>query len=222
MCTGGCSLCELLVRAGENEEAAQQAERLAEIHCARGELDEAESAYHMAAELEPRPLEFLAGAIHTSVHDPCLHYLSYIRYGDRLFEDGEIDAALDNYRSARGLNDERPQLIQKCIDCISLVAPEAEAIPDYVALAERYMAAGEATKARKVYEHIGRVDPFNADARAGLAKAVEAERSPRSISNSDTQKDRQVLGRRPDRQKRVALEELLAACQDAVSSSTKH
>ncbi|MGI8906879.1 MAG: tetratricopeptide repeat protein [Candidatus Sumerlaeaceae bacterium] len=209
-------LCDLLVESGEPADAAAHARKLAEIHCGRGEMDDAEDAYRIASELQPESVDALMQEIQKHARDPFLQYLAYIRLGNRLFEDGDIDRALDTYRTARSLNDERPQTIQKCVDCVSLIAPEAEAIPDYIALAERYMVAGDPARARKVYEHIARLDPFNADAGRGLVAAVQAENGARSVHKADTRHDRQVLGRR-ERKKRVGLEELLSACKDAAA-----
>jgi tetratricopeptide (TPR) repeat protein len=207
-------LIELLVKAGENSSAAVEAEKLAEVCADLQKLDDAEEAMLQAEDLQPHTPADLRKLLESPTDNTELQYLRYVRLGHRLFVEGDIDNALNAFRSARSLNDERPQLIQRCIDCISLIAPEAEAIPDYIALAEKHMKRGETTEARQVYEQVARLDPFNADARSGLAAAIQAEHAPKATSQADTQQDRQVLGRR-ERRKRVALEELLSACKEA-------
>jgi tetratricopeptide (TPR) repeat protein len=211
-------LIELLVKAGENANAASEAEKLAEVCVELNRLNDAEEAILQSEDLQPHKIAELRKQLANYQDNMQLQYLAYIRLGHRLFQEGDIDNALDAFRSARSLNDDRPQVIQRCIDCMALIAPEAEAIPDYIALAEKYMRRNDATAARQVYEQITRLDPFNDDARRGLVAAIQAERAPRANSEADTRQDRQVLGRR-ERRKRVALDELLSACKEATMAA---
>lgn len=164
-------LGECLVRAGDRKRAAENARSLAEIYSARGEYDLAEAAYSKASEYDPETKEMLHEMLLAHAHDPGLQYLDYIRYGDRLAELGEIDAALAAYCEARGLNDERPELIQKYIDALVQIAPEHAAINEYLSLAQSYQASGQKKQAADVYAHILRLDPTNQAAAAGKAEA---------------------------------------------------
>lgn len=209
-------LAEALLRADRRDEAAREAKVLAELHSSRDEMDEAESAMALMNEALPESIDDLRAAIMQDSYDPSLQYLHYVRLGDALFSTGEIDQALDAYRSARSIRDDRTGVIRKCIDSLALVAPEAEAISDYLVLSEKLMHK-DPMEARKVYEHVLRLDPFNADAKRGLAAALDAEKD--EAVGGRQNRDDQVLRSEPrERVRRIGLGDLLKACQDAASA----
>src|SRR5690606_30398167 len=135
-------LVELLMNSGDRMEAAREARILAELFTARGDFAEAEKAYRIVDQCEPESLEEIQNAIQRDSYDPSLQYIHYVRLGNLLFEQGDIDNALDAYRTARSLHDDQTEIIQKCIECISLIAPEAEAIPDYLLMGEKLLLQG--------------------------------------------------------------------------------
>lgn len=205
-------LVELLMKNDDKMEAAREARILAEIHLAHGQMAEAEYAYQIVDQCQPESVEDIKASISRDSYDPSLQYLHYVRLGNRLMENGDIDAALDTYRTARSLHDDEPRLIQKCIDCLNLISPEAEAIPDYLVMAEKQLMAGNYTEAATSYEHVRRIDPFNNDARCGLESVKSAERANLSRSTGN---DNQVLKTGRAASKRVGLMDLLVACQEA-------
>lgn len=186
-------------------EAAANARKLAGIHSVRGEMDLAEAAYEMASQYEPETLEALREAIKLHDYDPSLQYLDYLRLGNRLFDLGVVDQALDAYRSARELTDEKPEIIQKCIDALTQIAPEHEAIPDYLALGERYVAMNKGELAMATYDQVLLLDPQNADAIAGRVVA------------------QQVINANPKsgKSKRVDMKDLLEAFDEPLKPKNK-
>ncbi len=206
-------LVELLLNSGDTMEAARQARILAEVHLNRGEMLEAENAYRIVDQCEPETVDDVRDAIRRDSYDPSLQYVHYVRLGNRQFDAGDIDNALDSFRTARSLHDDQPELIQKCIDCISLIAPEAEAIPDYLLMAEKLLLSGEMLRARLAYEQVRLIDPFNNDARGGL-ESVNAAENINSKANKPTEDDH-VLKASRSVNKRVALMDLLVACREA-------
>ncbi len=213
-------LVDLLMKTGDKMEAAREARTLAEIHVSRGELAEAQHAYALVDECEPSSLDQIKDAIHRDSYDPSLQYLHYVRLGNCLFANGDIDNALDAYRTARSLYDDQVDLIQKCIDCLSLIAPEAEAIPDYLVMAEKQVLAGDMLKARQTYEKVRLIDPFNNDARGGL-ESLDATEAHRAAGKEKPAQDNVVLKTTRSTAKRVALRDLLAACQDAAAEQSQ-
>lgn len=159
---------------GDNVKVAANARKMAELYSARGEMDLASACYDTASENDPETLETLAALVAEHAHDPGLQYLDYVRYGDRLAARGDIDRALEAYRSARALDDESTALIQKYIDAYIQIAPEHEAVNDYLLLAERLLAAGNVSEAMETYDHILLLDPQNNAAKAGRQAANPA------------------------------------------------
>lgn len=210
-------LVELLMKAGDTMEAAREARTLAEVHISKGELSEAEHAYSLVDQCEPQSRQEIQDAIQRDSYDPSLQYLHYVRLGNHFFESGDVDQALDAYRTARSLHDDQTELIQKCIDCLSLIAPEAEAIPDYLVMAEKYLLAGDLQRARDSYKKVRMIDPFNNDARCGIESVNATEARMNSASGAPNQ-DGMVLGGGRNSAKRIALMDLLTACQEAAES----
>ena len=206
-------LVELLMNSGDRMEAAREARILAELFTARGDFAEAEKAYRIVDQCEPESLEEIQSAIQRDSYDPSLQYVHYVRLGNLLFEQGDIDNALDAYRTARSLHDDQTEIIQKCIECISLIAPEAEAIPDYLLMGEKLLLQGNLEEARQTYNKVRLIDPFNNDARCGLEATEAVLRSSNSHQNVNS--DDQILKTRKPVNKRVAIMDLLVACQDA-------
>ncbi len=205
-------LVELLLNSGDTNEAAREARTLAEIHIGRGELVEAEKAYRLVDQCEPESIDEIQAAVKRDSYDPSLQYVHYVRLGNVLTDCGDIDKALDAYRTARSLHDDQPEIIQKCIDCVSLIAPEAEAIPDYLLMAEKLLLAGDMHHARQTYEKVRLIDPFNNDAKCGIESVNAAERAR---SKSAPGNDDMILKTTRAVSKRVALRDLVAACQEA-------
>jgi cytochrome c-type biogenesis protein CcmH/NrfG len=170
----------------------------------------------MINDCEPESLEEIQTAIQRDSYDPNLQYVHYVRFGDRLFNEGNVDAALDAYRVARSLHDDRPELIQKCIECVSLIAPEAEAIPDYLVLAEKYLTKHDLMNARNAYDQVRMIDPFNHDARQGLETVTAIEKQSAMARRPETA----PLGTAVrQKSRRVGLNDLLIACQDAAAAA---
>jgi tetratricopeptide (TPR) repeat protein len=213
-------LVELLIKAGDTMEAAREARTLAEIHINRGELAEAEHAYGLVDECEPQSVTEIRQAIQRDSYDPSLQYLHYVRLGNCLFSLGDVDNALDAYRTARSLHDDQVELIQKCIDCLALIAPEAEAIPDYLVMAEKYLLAGNMQQARVAYNKVRMIDPFNNDARCGI-ESVNATENRQNAASGARLQDEVVLKTSRSVNKRVALMDLLVACQDAADEQSQ-
>lgn len=210
-------LVELLIKAGDTMEAAREARTLAEIHISKGELPEAEHAYSLVDQCEPQSLQEIKDAIQRDSYDPSLQYLHYVRLGNHYFNNGDVDQALDAYRTARSLHDDQTDLIQKCIDCLSLIAPEAEAIPDYLVMAEKHLLAGDLQRARESYKKVRMIDPFNNDARCGI-ESVNATENRQNSASGGQDPDKLVLGGGRKVTKRIALMDLLTACQEAAES----
>lgn len=178
-------LIEALRNNQELEEAAREARAAAELCCTEGKFDEAENLYKIVSELAPESQAELRDAIHRHAYDPNLQYLDLIRLGDWLAYRGFPDKAMEEYRKARTLNDERPALIQRCIDAALQYLPEDETILDYLSLADRYTVLGQYTKARKAYDHVLRLDANNHEAKAGRESAIQAERKKLQEADSD-------------------------------------
>lgn len=173
-------LCDLLIQQNAAPaEIAPNLRKLAEMYSARGEAKAAEDAYELASKYEPESVEKLQNMIEHHEKDADLQYLDYVRYGDQLTSQGMIDKALEAYRKARDINDDRPELIQKYIDALTQIAPENEAIPDYIAIASRFLTLGDHGRAGQIYEHVLRLDPGNPAARLGKT-AVQAVRLGRN------------------------------------------
>lgn len=163
---------EHLLKIGKRAEAAANARKMAELYASRGDSGMARSLYDKADQIEPEKPEVLRSLIRQHAGNPSIQYMDYVRYGDALNEAGDIDGALAAYRQARAIDDSKISLIQKCIDAITQIAPEHEALPDYIALADRYMAADDPRRAQQLYEHVLRMDPSNTTARNGKALAM--------------------------------------------------
>jgi tetratricopeptide (TPR) repeat protein len=106
-------LVELLMNAGDKMEAAREARILAEIHINRGELSDAEHVYRLIDDCAEESMEDVQEAILRDSYDPSLQYVHYVRLGNRHFNCGNIDGALDAYRTARSLHDDQPELKRK-------------------------------------------------------------------------------------------------------------
>lgn len=210
-------LAEAYARAGEQSRAASQARKLAEIHASRGELEQAEAAYRLASANKPESLSALRDAIQLHAHDPMLQYVDLERYGDALMAAGHTDEALDQYRKARALHDDRPRLIQKCIDALCQIAPEREAIPDMLTLAERYLTAGDAAAARNLYERVLRLDPSCVNAKAGRDAAFKLElvsTQPGGTSAPNPLDQQPLRSAHSQKKARVGMNDLLGAFGD--------
>lgn len=214
-------LVELLMKTDDKMEAAREARYLAEIHINHGELAEAEHAYSLVDACEPQSVMEIKEAIQRDSYDPSLQYLHYVRLGNCLFSEGDVDGALDAYRTARSLHDDQTELIQKCIDCVSLIAPEAEAIPDYLFMAEKYLLAGNMDKAREAYEKVRMIDPFNNDARCGIESVDSADARKKSGTGARNTDDL-VLKASRTVNKRIALMDLMVACQQAADEGARN
>jgi tetratricopeptide (TPR) repeat protein len=164
-------LVDQLLAAGERLEAGNFAHRLAELAAQSADIEKAARALRLAEQCAPTELNQLQLRANSSERHPALRYLDLVEAGDRLAGEGDVDRALAAYRAARGIDDSRPELIQKCIDALGQIAPEIEAIPDYLVLAQRYADAGEPARALEIYNHVLLLDAANAVALAGAAEA---------------------------------------------------
>jgi tetratricopeptide (TPR) repeat protein len=173
-------LVDMLLSTDRREEAATEARLAAELACSAGDFDHAESLYRTVSDFVSESANDLREAIQRHAYDPNLQYMDLIRLGDWLAYRGYPEKALDEYRRARALVDDRPSLIQRCIDAILQFQPEDEAIPDYLLLAERHLSLGQYTRSRKAYEHVLKLDSSNAQARAGRTLTIRAESEGRT------------------------------------------
>jgi tetratricopeptide (TPR) repeat protein len=157
----------LLQKIGDNALLKENARKLASAYEMRGDNEKAEEARKIAASAGEETPEMLRARIEADAGDPKQQYYDWIRLGDLLVERGDVEQGLDAYRKARAINDDAPELIRKYIDALVLIIPEHEAIPDFLALAERYFGVGDYTRAVEVYEHVLKLDPRNSAARSG-------------------------------------------------------
>jgi hypothetical protein len=84
-------------------------------------------------------------------------------------------------------------------------------------MAEKLLMAGDYSGARQAYERVRLLDPFNNDAKCGLETVNSAERSHYSRQPAH---DDLVLKTSRGVSKRVALLDLLMACQEAALDSS--
>ena len=159
-------LALMLERAQDLRALAANARAMAELCAAQGDQKAAAQHRQKAAELAPRMIETLRARIAAGGDDARRDDL--VELGDILAERGDVDEAISMYRAARAIRDDSPDLIRKCIDCVAMIAPEHEAIPDLLALGALQAKAGQDRKANETYERVLALDPHNDAAKAGL------------------------------------------------------
>ncbi|AXA36147.1 MAG: tetratricopeptide repeat protein [Candidatus Hydrogenedentota bacterium] len=160
----------LLMRLGERAEAAANALYLAELYRANGQTDKASEYEARAKEYEPETVESLRARLGQKGLAPKDRYDALVRLGDLLYQQGEIDGALQSYRQARDIDDTNPELIRKYVQALMQIAPEHEALADLIALARCYENKGAALRALEAYEQVLRIDSRNQVAKAGRAR----------------------------------------------------
>jgi tetratricopeptide (TPR) repeat protein len=159
---------KLLLAQNQNEKAASILRESAEVYARKGEWQQAHDCYDQAAKLQPETVDLLRHLLQEHRSKRNLMYINYARLGDKLAEQGQIDAALSAYGDARAISDSSASLIQKYIDVYVQIAPENAAIPDYLLLAQKHTIAGDKSAAQSTYQHVLLLDPENFEAQAGV------------------------------------------------------
>jgi tetratricopeptide (TPR) repeat protein len=161
-------LAPVLARVQDLPALAANERAMAELCAAKGDQKLAAQHRQKAAELAPRIIETLRARIAAGGPDAGARRDDLVALGDILAERGDVDEAIGMYRDARAIGDDSPDLIRKCIECVAMIAPEREAIPDLLALGAFHARAGQERKAREAFERVLALDPHSDAAKAGL------------------------------------------------------